>query len=279
MRWLRPRTPEQALKQLAATEGAIPVAGGTGVMVELNAGRIAPEPAALLDLSRLEGLGGFSAGEGEGTLRLGATLTYSELIDSPLAGQLPALAEAATAVGSRQIRNRGTIGGALASRPLRGDIVPPLLVAGAELELHRLAHNGGGPRVERVALASLGRGGAAEPIRGLEGSLLVAVHLARPTGPQAFLKLGDRAGSSRPIVSLAVGVDRDRELVSAAATGEAAVPVLLHASLREADSLPGRVAAAAFGAGQGGGRDRDAAAYRRHALEVLVARALTRCGT
>ena len=52
-------------------------------------------------------------------------------MEEPLAGLLPALAEASRTVGSPQIRNRGTIGGNLGTSSPAGDALPPLLVAGA----------------------------------------------------------------------------------------------------------------------------------------------------
>ena len=56
-------------------------------------------------------------------------------MERPLAARLPALAEAARTVGSPQIRNRGTIGGNLGTASPAGDALPPLLVAGARVEL------------------------------------------------------------------------------------------------------------------------------------------------
>jgi CO/xanthine dehydrogenase FAD-binding subunit len=79
-------------------------------MVELNFDRLRPE--ALLNLSEVAELRG-SRSE-NGTLWLGAALTYAEAMGPPLAAALPALAEASRTVGSPQIRNRGTIGGNLA---------------------------------------------------------------------------------------------------------------------------------------------------------------------
>ena len=55
----------------------------------------------------------------DGTVRLGAAVTYAELERPPLADLLPALAEASRTVGSPQIRNRGTIGGNLGTASRR----------------------------------------------------------------------------------------------------------------------------------------------------------------
>src|SRR5205085_6819502 len=88
---------------------------------------------ALLNLNEVEELRGWS--RENGTVWLGAGLTYSEAMQPPLAELLPALAEAARTVGGPQIRNRGTIGGNLATASPAGDAIPPLLVCGGDVRL------------------------------------------------------------------------------------------------------------------------------------------------
>ena len=88
---------------------ALPVQGGTDVLVALNFDRVRPE--AILNLNEVAELRGFA--RENGSLRLGSGLTYAEAMREPLADALPALAEASRTVGSPQIRNRGTIGGNL----------------------------------------------------------------------------------------------------------------------------------------------------------------------
>src|SRR6188472_1125606 len=100
-------------------------------MVELNFDRA--RPPALLNLNEVTELRGWS--RENGTLRLGAGLTYAEAMRPPLAELLPALAEASRTVGGPQIRNRGTVGGNLGTASPAGDALPPLLVEDAEVEL------------------------------------------------------------------------------------------------------------------------------------------------
>jgi CO/xanthine dehydrogenase FAD-binding subunit len=106
---LTPRTLDEALRLKAEVPDAVPIQGGTDVMVELNFDRA--RPAALLNLNEVAELRGWTRTYGR--LELGAGLTYAEAMRDPLAGLLPALAEASRTVGGPQIRNRGTIGGNL----------------------------------------------------------------------------------------------------------------------------------------------------------------------
>ena len=121
---LTPRTLDEALRLKAERPDARPIAGGTDLLVELNFDRARPE--TILNLAEVAELRGWS--RENGTLRLGAGLTYTEAMQPPLAELLPALAEASRTVGSPQIRNRGTIGGNLGTASPAGDALPPLLV-------------------------------------------------------------------------------------------------------------------------------------------------------
>src|SRR6059036_2039609 len=127
---LTPSTLEAALRMKAERPDAVPIQGGTDVMVELNFDR--GRPAALLNLNEVEELRGWSRDDGK--VWLGAGLTYTEAMQPPLADWLPALAEASRTVGGPQIRNRGTIGGNLGTASPAGDALPPLLVGGAEVK-------------------------------------------------------------------------------------------------------------------------------------------------
>src|SRR5690349_6893528 len=107
---LTPHSLAEALRAKAERPDAVPIEGGTDVMVELNFDRRRPD--ALLNLNEVR-----------------------DLKEPPLCDLLPALAEAARTVGSPQIRARGTIGGNLGTASPAGDALPPLLVEGAVVEL------------------------------------------------------------------------------------------------------------------------------------------------
>src|SRR3981081_1098801 len=120
MEFLQPTTWAEALAMKAAHTDALPIAGGTDVMVEINFDR--HRPAAFLDLTRIAELSEWGQ-EGD-LLRIGAGVTYTRLIEE-LGDRLPGLAMASRTVGSPQIRNRGTGGGNLGSTPPARRARPP----------------------------------------------------------------------------------------------------------------------------------------------------------
>src|SRR3954470_13753640 len=101
---LTPRTLDEARRLKSERPGVLPIQGGTDVMVALNFDRGRPE--TVLNLNEVAELRGWS--RDNGSLRLAAGLTYSEVEHGELRAVLPALAEASRTVGSPQIRNRGT---------------------------------------------------------------------------------------------------------------------------------------------------------------------------
>jgi CO/xanthine dehydrogenase FAD-binding subunit len=255
---LTPRTLDEALRLKAEVPDAVPIQGGTDVMVELNFDRT--RPAKLLNLNEVAELRGWTRTNRQ--LWLGAGLTYAEAMRPPLAELLPALAEAARTVGGPQIRNRGTIGGNLGTASPAGDALPPLLVSSTDVRLASVR----GERVLPLEEFLVGpKRNALAP-----DELILGVSVAVGAGPQTFLKVGPRNAMVIAVVSLAVRVDG--ELL--AAFGSAGpVPALVRAPLGEAESFPDKVAEAASPIDD----VRGTAAYRRHALGVLTKRALKRC--
>ncbi len=108
------------------------LAGGQSLVVLLRQRLLAP--AVVISLSRVEALTGI-AGTDDG-LEIGAMTTYSEVARNPLVNRAaPLLAKAAGAVGSRHIRNRGTVGGSLAHADPAGDVPVALLALDASINV------------------------------------------------------------------------------------------------------------------------------------------------
>jgi CO/xanthine dehydrogenase FAD-binding subunit len=255
---LTPRTLEEALELRAGRPEALPIQGGTDVMVALNFDR--ERPAALLNLNEVAELRGWSRDD-DGALRLGSGLTYSEAMAPELAALLPALAEASRTVGSPQIRNRGTIGGNLGTASPAGDALPPLAVESADVECASVRGS------RRVPVLEFVTGVKSTALAADE--LIVAVHVRPSRSPQTFMKVGPRNAMVIAVVSLAVSAGDELR----ASFGSAAPrPVLVTAARNAVASFPERVAEAAAPIDD----VRGTAAYRRHALRVMTARALER---
>ena len=257
---LTPRTLEEALRLKSETPGAVPIEGGTDVMVELNFDRA--RPPALLNLNEVTELKGWTRENGK--LRLGASLTYDEAMEAPLAEQLPALAEASRTVGSPQIRNRGTIGGNLGTASPAGDALPPLLIEAVEVEVASVR----GAR--RIPLREFLVGPKQNALE--EDELITAVFVEPRGARQTFMKIGPRNAMVIAVCSLALSADRERGELRASFGSAGPVTGLVTAPLEEQESFPERVAQAASPIDD----VRGSAEYRRHALRVLAGRALDR---
>lgn len=198
---LEPRTLAEALDLRAAHPEAMPLAGGTDVMVYLEGGVI--DPPRFLNLWGIAELGGLSR-TGD-ALRIGALVTHTDVVRSPDAQALaPALVEACRTVGAVQIQNRGTIGGNVVNASPAGDTLPVLLALDAEFELHSAAR---GQR--RVPAAQFWQGYRRMDLAPDE--LLVAVHVPAPSpGDRTFFrKVGTRQAQSISKVVLGARVRLD----------------------------------------------------------------------
>ena len=258
---LTPRSLDEALRLKGEHPEAVPIQGGTDVMVELNFDRTRPE--TLLNLNEVSELRGWS--RENGSVRLGAGLTYTEVLESELAELLPSLAEASRTVGSPQIRNRGTIGGNLGTASPAGDALPPLLVELGEVDLASVR---GSRRLPLSEFLVGPKRNSLEP-----DELVVAVRLEPSSQPQTFMKVGPRNAMVIAVCSLALVADRERGELRASFGSAGPVPGFVVAPLDETETFPERVAAAASPIDD----VRGTAAYRRHALRVLTERALERC--
>jgi CO/xanthine dehydrogenase FAD-binding subunit len=276
--FLQPSSLREALEAKAERPEALPIAGGTDVMVELNFDHGRPE--AILDLTRAAELAAWDRDDGR--LRVGAGVTYTRAIDE-LAVAMPGLALAARTVGSPQIRNRGTIGGNLGSASPAGDCHPPLLAGGAEVELVSAAGS------RRLPVEEFFTGPKRSALRPDE--LIAAVHLPAATGPQQFAKIGTRNAMVIAVCSFALALDPERRRVGTGIGSAGPTPLrateaerFLEGVLDEeglwASRAPlGEAAAARFGELAGRAARpiddvRGTAAYRVHALGVLARRTL-----
>ena len=271
---LRPETMSEAL-DILAEEGAMLIAGGTNVLVDLRAGK--RQPRVLVDVGRLPGLRGIHREDGH--LVIGGGTTISDLLYDPLiAHHAPALREAAVVFANPLIRNRATVGGNLADASPAADTAPPLLALDAQVELASQGES------RRVALADF-LVGVRKTLR-RPNELLIAVRFAMPPKDSAshFQKVGLRKADAISVLSVAVTVTCDAagRCVAARIALGAVAPRPLRATAAEVllvgeKLTPAAVAEAARLAGEAArpiDDIRGSVGYRRQVTEVIVRRLL-----
>ncbi|HEY2938854.1 MAG TPA: xanthine dehydrogenase family protein subunit M [Gaiellaceae bacterium] len=255
--YARPSSVAEAVELLADNPNARPLAGGQ-TLINVMKARVA-SPEVLVDLNGLEELKGIELG-GEGTLELGAMVTYSQAMSSAECRARPILGEVAAQIADVQVRNRGTIGGNICANDPTNHL-PPLLVAlGATMTIV-------GREGERTVPADDFFLGVYMTAAG-PGELLTTVTVPPAKGAgDAFASVTiGRDGTG--IVNVAASVNGDSRLVVGCV---AAVPVLIRPGSTDEDA----VREAVHRAGLDPPSDVHASAdYRRHLAEVLAARAV-----
>jgi CO/xanthine dehydrogenase FAD-binding subunit len=288
MDFLQPTSWADALAARAERPDAVPIAGGTDLMVDLNFDR--RRPGALLDLGRVAELREWTADDGAGgvgggsIVRLGAGVPYTRIIDD-LGDRLPGLAMAARTVGSPQIRIRGTVGGNLGSASPAGDAHPPLLAAGAVIEVASAARG-----ARRIPAADFYTGVKRNALAADE--LIAAVLVPAAAGPQQFCKVGTRNAMVIAVSAFACALHPDRRAVGTGIGSAAPTP---RRAPEAEDFLAGELESAGLWDSRGELPDalarafgervaaaaspiddvRGSAAYRRHSLSVMARRAAT----
>jgi CO/xanthine dehydrogenase FAD-binding subunit len=280
MDFLQPTSWREALELRAERPDAVPIAGGTDVMVDINFDR--SRPGALMDLTRVAELREWSLDDG--WVRLGAGVPYARIVDD-LGAELPGLAMASRTVGSPQIRIRGTVGGNLGSASPAGDAHPPLLAAGAVVEVASAARG-----ARRIPVAEFYTGVKRNALA--EDELIAAVLIPMAAGPQQFCKIGTRNAMVIAVSAFACALHPDRRAVgtgigSAAPTPRRAAEAetflageLESAALWESRGALPESLARAFGERVAAAASpiddvRGSAAYRLHSLSVMARRAAT----
>lgn len=274
---------DDVLDALAADPTSTLLAGGTDLMVEVNEGhRRFPggEDATVIALAGVPELTSWTVDTSAGRLTLGAGVRWTEIERDPLRSLVPALAEAARTVGSPQIRHAGTIGGNLATCSPAGDGLPVLAALDARIRLVSAAGRRSLPvtgfmtGVKRTAL--------------VPGELIEAIEVPLLDGWQGYSKVGVRNAMVIATAGACVATDvptrsvrialgsvaptvircPDAEVFAAAAVDWEARSIT--------DDVATRAGELAAAASSPIDDHRSTAAYRRHAVAVLVRRLLHR---
>jgi CO/xanthine dehydrogenase FAD-binding subunit len=269
-----------AVEALAAAPESVLLAGGTDLMVEVNAGHRRTE--SVVALNRVAELRSWleTSADGVPVLRLGSGVTYAQLEVGEPARLAPALAQAGRTVGSPQIRNAATVGGNLATCSPAGDGLPVLAALQATVTLR------GARGVRTLPVAEFMVGVKRTAIE--SGELIEHIDVPIVDGWQGYSKVGVRNAMVIAVASAALVVDRPAREVRVA-LGSVGPTVLrcpaAEAWVSERLSWDGATHDAAL-AVEFGERvaaearpiddHRSSAAYRRHAIGVMARRQLER---
>jgi CO/xanthine dehydrogenase FAD-binding subunit len=199
-----PASLHDALDDLARHPGARPFAGGTDLMVVLEAGHLPPGRYVSLRNCR-ELLGIEETPQG---LSIGALTTYTEIRHSAvLARRYPMLPMAASETGGLATQNRGTIGGNVANASPAADTPPALLVYDADLEL--MSASG----TRRVPYAAFHQGYKKMDLA--PGEIVARIHLPNRAfdGRDYYRKVGTRRAQAISKVCFAGSILMDGEHV------------------------------------------------------------------
>jgi carbon-monoxide dehydrogenase medium subunit len=200
----RPATIDEALKEIG--EGSKVIAGGQSILPLLKLRLAAVDK--LVDIGRVPGLKGVRQ-LADGRLAIGALTTYRELFDSP-ATEYGLIRDALPDIGDVQVRNRGTVGGAIAHADPASDLPACVIALDAEIVVRS-------PKRERTIRAEDFFESAFTTALD-SGEILTEVRLPAPRedAGSAYRKLEQRA-SGYSIVGVAAVVVRgsDRKISEA----------------------------------------------------------------
>jgi CO/xanthine dehydrogenase FAD-binding subunit len=267
---------EDALGLLAdGGEATLPLAGGTNLIVDIRAHRVAPR--RLVSLCRLDALRGIRLAGGRMTI--GGRTTVSDLLHSPeIAEHAAGLAEAARVFAGQMVRNTATVAGNIACLSPAADLVPPLLALDAELVLASASGR------RNVALADYFTGYKKDVRRADELIAEISWDAPGKSGANRFYKLARRKGDAITVTGVAVTLAVENGICTKARIALGAVaPVVMRARRAEA-LLEGQVATPALidEAGREAAREcrpiddiRASAEYRRHTVHMLTRRLVT----
>jgi CO/xanthine dehydrogenase FAD-binding subunit len=266
-------------------EGKVTVlAGGTDLMPQTASGKRQFE-TTLLNIRRVDGLHEISVQDGR--VRIGALTTVTEILEHEKLKQIvPVLAQTADCFASSQLRNAATLGGNLCNASPAGDMIIPLLLLDAEVELASWTE--GGVDYRQVPVAEFFAGPGVTCKR--DDELLTAIEFAVPeTGFVAgFYKSGPRPALEIATVSLGVaGILKNDALHSVRVAIGAAAPTVVRAKRVEAalegrrldSSLISKAADMVVEESMPIDDVRASAWYRRHLIGVFARRLLTDVAT
>ncbi len=228
--YVAPSSLEQAAEYLQRSGEVTILAGGTDLMPQSQGGRLKIK-RMLMNIHHIPELKGIAIDGG--TIRVGALATITEIMQSDLVKKhLPILIEACDHFASDQIRNAATLGGNVCNASPAGDMLVPLLVLDAEVELASKPNGSLARRRMPLAEFFVGPGKTrrrpAELLVGLRIGLPSANHYAR------FFKFGTRPALDISTISIGIaGVLKNGALSNVRVAFGAVAPIPMRARRTE----------------------------------------------
>ena len=199
-RYVAPTTLEQAAEILRAGNVTV-LAGGTDLMPQSRSGKLKLQPV-LMNVRRVAELRGIAVAEG--VARIGALATMTELMENEIVRRhMSVLAEAADHFASDQLRNAGTLGGNICNASPAGDMLIPLLVLEAEVELASKAD--GSLKTRTLPIRDFFTGPGRTRREPQELLTAVRVRLPPPGFVAKFYKTGSRPALDIAAISIGIG--------------------------------------------------------------------------
>lgn len=216
IRYLAPRTLDEAVGAFAAAAGAARIlAGGTDLLVQMRNG--VAKPGTIIDIKKIAEMTAIEE-TADGGFRIGAAVTGAVLAEHGRFGKAwPGVLEAINLIGSKQVQGRASPGGNLCNGSPAGDSVPAMIAAGALVTVQ--GPNGRRTMPVEAVPAGPGRTNLAP------GEIVVSFTLPpRPKGSgDAYLRMIPRTEMDIAVVGLAVNLTLDGGVVTAARVGLGAV--------------------------------------------------------
>jgi aerobic carbon-monoxide dehydrogenase medium subunit len=274
--YFEPQTLDEAVAMLGRYNGTANVlAGGTDLLVEIK--EQIRKPDHVVNIKKIPGMDRLCFDPAAG-LKFGALVTAREIELSPdVRRDYRGLAQAASEVGSIQVRNRATIVGNICRASPSADTLPPLIADGAVVTVF-------GPTGERrVALEDFFLGPGKTVLRPDEIVTGVNVPTVAPHSAGIYIKHGRRKAMELATVGVAVSLTLDAAVCRRIRIVLGAVaPTPIRAKQAEAvvegqvleEALIEAAAQAAMEESRPISNIRGSAAYRREMVRVLTARAI-----
>lgn len=275
---LESKTVEEACSLLSKYKGkAKVIAGGTDLLPAMRNREVTP--AYIINVRSISNLGYIHYTDAEG-LKIGALVTLYDIESSPIIREkFPMVADAASKIGTPQVRNMGTIGGNLCNAAPSADTAPPLIGLEAKAKIN-------GPNRERViALEEFFIGPGENALQADEILTEIQIPNPPPHTRGVYLKLPARTMVDLAVVGVAVVVtldDKERSIVDAKIVLGAVAPTPVRARQAEdiikskaiSRELIEKAAEAAAGEAKPISDLRGSASYRKEMVNTLTKRAI-----